>query len=235
MTLPVLHVHIFDMLSSLSCVTYNVQSLCNANKWRLFWLYVHKMQPDILCLQEHNQHFLVGQQGYFGGYHIFYAGTGNFLGVCFLIKHDLQPELVFNDPHGRWMIIQCLINGDIYEIASLYASQTSACRARMWDSISRYPWRSNALICGDFNNSPLLQDNTTDRSHMIPMERHSWDAMLFSIQAHDLWMSSQTRALGYTYHHNAFSHYWARLDRWYLLKAMQYDDFISHVSISTLR
>ena len=159
------------MLQTLTCFTYNVQSLCNASKWRLLWNYVHKMQPDIVCLQEHNQHSMAGQHVFFCGYDIYYAGTATYSCVCILVRHELEPQLVFNDSSGRWIVIQCNVNGDILEFASVYASQTSAMRASLWDSICRYPWRSNAFICGDFNNSPLPRDNTTSRSLMLSLER----------------------------------------------------------------
>lgn len=70
------------------------------------------MQPDIVCLQEHNQHSLVKQQGYFGGYDIFYARTTAFSGVYILVRHELQPQIAYNDCNGRWMVFQCIINGD---------------------------------------------------------------------------------------------------------------------------
>lgn len=126
-----------------------------------------------------------------------------------LVRHELQPQLAFNDNSGRWIVIQCNVNGDIFDFASVYAPQTSAMRASLWDSLCRYPWRSNAFICGDFNNSPLPRDNTTSRSHMLSLERHKWDDMLLSVQAEDLWILLQGSVPGYTFHHNALTTYWA--------------------------
>ena len=157
------------MLQTLKCFTYNVQSLCNVSKWRLLWNYVHKMQPDIVCLQEHNQHAMAGHHGFLHGYDIYYAGTATYSGVCILVRHELEPQLAFNDNSGRWSVVQCYVNGHNFEFASVYASQTSAMRATLWDSICRYPWRSNAFIYGDFNKdrkSTRLNSSHSGESRM---------------------------------------------------------------------
>lgn len=129
------------------------------------------------------------------------------------------------------MVLQSMINGEIYEFASVYASQTSALRARMWDALAKYPWLSNAFICGDFNNSPQPKDNTSHKSHMLPSEKQSWEDMLSSLHARDLWISTHDTIPGYTFHHNALYEYWARLDRWYLMNACQFDGFICHLTV----
>lgn len=68
-------------------------------------------------------------------------------------------------------------------------------------------------------------------SHMLPSEKQSWQDMLSSIHARDLWISTHDTILGYTFHHNALYEYWARLDRWYLLNACQFDEFTCHLSV----
>ncbi|MCO5584508.1 hypothetical protein L7F22_038436 [Adiantum nelumboides] len=81
----------------------DLNGLSHVNKWRLFWDYVNTMH-HVVCLQEHNQHLLASQSGFFAGYHIFYAGSTNFSGVVMLVHHELNPHLTYNDPDGRWMI-----------------------------------------------------------------------------------------------------------------------------------
>ena len=97
-----------------------------------------KNHPDVVCLQEHNQHSMVGDVAFLGGYDIYYAGDSDFLGICIIAKHDLQHVLAFNNPSGQWMIVQTCIRGEIYEFAGVYASQTSAIWAEMWDAIAAY-------------------------------------------------------------------------------------------------
>ena len=79
------------------------------------------MQPYIVCLQEHNQHSMAGHHGFLCGYDIYYAGTATYSGVCILVRHELEPHLAFNDSSGRWIVIQCNVNGDILEFASVCA------------------------------------------------------------------------------------------------------------------
>ena len=109
----------------------------------------------------------------------------------------------------------------------IYAPQSSLDRAgaRLWDNMATYPWLSNALVCGDFNNSPLPTDNTTGISHMSSSECHSWHSFMSQTECNDLWKSFMASSPRFTYKHNALSHYWARLDRWYMLNTRQVDLF----------
>ena len=79
-------------------------------------------QPDVICLQEHNQHAMAGDVSYFGGYDIFYSGGSDYSGIAMLVTHDLQHQVSCNDPLGRLMVMQMNIHGDIHEIAAVYAS-----------------------------------------------------------------------------------------------------------------
>ena len=81
------------------------------------------------------------------------------------------------------------------------------------------------LFCVGTLITRLPRKTTTHRSHMIPTELQHWEDMLSSLHAEDLWLSTRDGDMGYTYRHNAFTHYWARLDRWYLLHAQQYASF----------
>lgn len=89
------------MLPPIKCLTYNVQGISHVHKWRLLWQYVHKMRPHVVCLQEHNQHNLVGQKRFFVGYHIFYAGQRDFSGVVMLVRDELNLQITYNDQNGR--------------------------------------------------------------------------------------------------------------------------------------
>ena len=79
-------------------------------------------QPDVVCLQEHNQHAMAGEMTSFGGYHILYLGASDYSRLCRLVRHDLQPLVAYNDRQGRWMVVQLCIHGEIYEVAAVYAS-----------------------------------------------------------------------------------------------------------------
>ena len=121
---------------------------------------------------------MAGDVSYFGGYDIFYSGDSDYSGLAMLVKHDLQPQVAYNDSLGRWMVIQICIQGDIYEIAIVYASQVFVKRANMCTSIAAYPWRSVAFLGGDFNNSPMPRDNTTGNSHMLQLEHRKWNHLM---------------------------------------------------------
>ena len=98
-----------------------------------------KNHLDVVCLQEHNQHSMAGDVAFLGGYDIYNAGDSDFSSICMMVKHDLQPMLAFNDPRGKWMVVQTCIQGGIYEFASVYTAQNFAILSEMWDAIASYP------------------------------------------------------------------------------------------------
>ena len=68
----------FECYNAITCMQSNLQMYENKKSLRLkcshaIWLYV-------ICLQDHNHHSVASQQGFFGGYGIFYVGTLIFLG-----------------------------------------------------------------------------------------------------------------------------------------------------------
>ena len=82
-----------------------------------------------------------------------------------------------------------------------------------------------ATKCRDFNNSPNASDNTSGHSHMLREEQGQWNNMQSSLDWVDLWQMTHPHVPGFTFHHTTHSAYYARLDRWYLLHASQYENF----------
>ena len=162
---------ILIMHKQVKCVSFNIRGLCNPGKWKLFWNYITSSQVDVICVQEHKQVEFSGQVGSFGGFDIFYAGQGTTSGVLMIIKHELNPMVAYNDQRGRWMVVQCMINGETYDFGGIYALNASRDRALLWQDICAYPWPQIAFICGDFNNSPNVGDNTSGHSHMLREEQ----------------------------------------------------------------
>lgn len=66
---------------------------------------------------------------------------------------------------------------------------------------------------------------------MIPLEKQRWDDMLSSLYAKDLWSVLHAAIPSFAYHHNMFTNYSARLDRWYLLYAQQFAKFSHNLFI----
>ncbi|MCO5572315.1 hypothetical protein L7F22_026068 [Adiantum nelumboides] len=219
------------MHNSVKCISYNVCGLCNHDKWRLTWHYVHTCKADNVVLQIHNQHEFTAHSSYFAGYWIAYAGLYDFSGVLMLIRHELQLVLAHNDPGGPWMVVQCLINGQMYGFGGVYAHTSSRQRAALLSAMSSYQWLSNAFLCGDFNNAPALSNNTTGHSHMLTMEMSNWTGLVACTQMLDLWSLLHPNVVEHTFQHNALSSYRARLDRWYVLNMQQFDEYVCKMSI----
>ena len=142
-----------------------------------------------------------------------------------IIKHELNPMVAYNDQRGRWMVVQCMINGETCDFVGLYATNASRGRALLWQEICAYAWPQNAFICGDFNNSPNTSDNTIGHLHMLREERNKWYNMQSSLDWADLWKMTHPHVHGFTFHHINHSSFYAWLDRWYLLHASQYENF----------
>ena len=120
---------ILTMHKQVKCASFNIGGLCNPSKWKLFWSYITSSQVDVMCVQEHKQAEFSGQVGSFGGIDIFYVGQGTTSGVIMIIKHELNPIPAYNDQCGRWMVVQCMINGETYDFVGIYAPNASRGRA----------------------------------------------------------------------------------------------------------
>ena len=116
---------ILIMHKQVKCVSFTIWSLCNPSKWKLFWNYITSSQVEVFCVQEHKHVEFSGQVGSFGGFDIFCANQGTTSGVLMIIKHELNPTVVYNDQRGRWMVVQCMINGEVYDFGGIYAPNTS--------------------------------------------------------------------------------------------------------------
>ena len=75
-----------------------------------------------------------------------------------IIKHEVNPTVAYNDQRGRWMVAQCMINGERYDFGGIYAPNASRERALVWQDICAYLWPQNGFICVDFNNTPIAGD-----------------------------------------------------------------------------
>ena len=84
-----------------------------------------------------------------------------------LVRNELQPIIAYNDPNGRWMVVQCILQGQDYEVDGIYAHTVFGHRANLRGDISSHSWTSNAMLCGDFNNASDILDNTSGHSHML--------------------------------------------------------------------
>ena len=60
---------------------------------------------------------------------------------------------------------------------------------------------------------------------MLREEQGQWNNMQSSMDWVDLWQMTHPHVPGFTFHHTTHSAYYARLDRWYLLHASQYENF----------
>ena len=50
-------------------------------------------------------------------------------------------------------------------------------------------------------------------------------------QAQDLWLNLVHDMLGFTFHHNAFHNYRAKLDKWHLFYARLFSDFTLQITL----
>ena len=125
-----------------------------------------------------------------------------------IIKHEVNPTVAYNDQRGRWMVVQCMINGETYDFVGIYAPNASRERALLWQD-----------ICGDFNNYPNVGDNTSGHSHMLREAQGQWYNMQSSLDCVDLWKMMHPHVPGFTFHHTTHSSYYVGLDRLYLLHA----------------
>lgn len=106
-------------------ISLNVRGLCNFRKRKAVFKWLDNARYDIIFLQEtHSSPKLeqIWNREWLGP--MFFAhGTTNSRGCCILIRDsvDFKPIHVRADSNGRFLTVQCMINGDSRTLVNVYA------------------------------------------------------------------------------------------------------------------
>ena len=202
-------------------ITYNVKGLHNSTKAKALWSWLFTENIDVCCLQEHKLHHLAGSILHYRGYTLFYGGKkGGYSGTLTCIKTTLNPTIVLNHESGRCLGTSVQSPFGTILMYNVYAHNEYKDRTLLWQLLLQTPV-FDGILCGDFNTVVSLDDSTTGASTMSFSEKQEWDILNNMHALQDSWSLLHSHS-EFTFHSQAHTKSWARLDRIYLSGAEWY-------------
>lgn len=216
--------------------TFNIQGLNNPDKLKALWKWLLTLDLDILCVQEHKLHDNAGKVQHCNGYTLFYGGSPpSYSGTMTFVKNHLKPTLVLNHTSGRLLGIQIASEFGNLHICNVYGPNAAAARGELWDYLAQIP-SLEGVVCGDFNMVEDKAHSATGAAVMQSGEKAKWDSLQSNHRFSDTW-EGKLPDKGFTYHSQAYSKAWARLDRLYIVNVAwcppvmdTFVDYKSHLS-----
>ncbi|MCO5594133.1 hypothetical protein L7F22_048154 [Adiantum nelumboides] len=202
---------------------WNVRGINARQKQCRLWHILLTSVWDVLCVVEHKLHKKAGASFQHKGFTVFYSGAhGSQSGVLFLVKTSLQPMLVRNDVHGRYIILEIQHHGEILWLAGLYAPNVALDRSHPWTTLNGLLALGRpGILMGDFNVCSHPLQSSSQHALMDSPERRAWSCMECSVLKQELWSWLYPDDPGYTFQFAQYTSTWSRLDRIYIM----YDDF----------
>ena len=196
-------------------ISYNIQGLKESTKAKALWSWILSADLDVCCIQEHKLHHLAGLTSFYKGYTMFYGGiAGSYSGTLTCVKSSLQPSRHFNHDSGRCLGINITLDLGTISVFNIYAFNEHRDRTCLWKDLALLS-PTPGLFCGDFNMVLDTKDSTTGASSVTWSENQAWELVSQTHNLFDAW-SMLHPASAFTYHSQAYSKAWARLDRVYL-------------------
>ncbi|KAH7440303.1 hypothetical protein KP509_04G100400 [Ceratopteris richardii] len=205
--------------------TWNIQGLGQYGKWTRLWRWIIRHQLDIAAIQEHKKHDHAGMLMHTRDFQLRYSGLKNgHSGCLFIIKKDIPFQVLFDDPHGRFLVIHLLMQDISYICINVYAQNSPLERVKTWENILQAVRSSEQLqlwdnacilMCRDFNMVERDTYCTTSPSLISSREKRSWSEILDSLNCKDLWGFIGGHMLRYTFHSKSHRKTMSRLDRCY--------------------
>ena len=216
---------------ALSIVSLNVNGLNDATKRKTILNYLNNEKYDFCLLQEthlteKNAKKLHAWPGSF--FHA--AGKTNSAGVAILTKiKRLKPVDIQTDDGGRYIVIQCSIDGHLVTICNLYAPSGGAQEKQIQRKfffekvrqiLSKYTNSSNHIImAGDFNTTLHPLDRTPPPKQTFRCKSNlALMALITSCHLVDVWRKTNPTNTDFTYMSNTNS--FTRIDRIYISKSL---------------
>lgn len=184
-------------------------------KAKALWSWIFSADLDVCCFQEHKLHHLAGQIAFHKGYTLIYGGLpGHYSGTLTCVKTSLLPRIILNHDSGRCLGISMQTTWGTILVYNVYAHNAHQDRTLLWNDLAQQPL-FDGILCGDFNMVLDPVDSTTGASAATWSEKQSWDLVTSTHALQDAWNLLHADIV-FTFHSQAHSNAWARLDRVYL-------------------
>ena len=147
---------VITSMVELTMASYNVRGLVNVKKSREIFYYLRKKPYDVISMQETHSSpsQLKRWRTEWGGRLYCSHGSNNARGVTISVKKrkKLSVKGEKKDPKGRFLILNCLINGDNYLLVNVYGPNHDSQEffTELTESIDELNV-DQKIISGDFN------------------------------------------------------------------------------------
>lgn len=139
-------------MSHIKVLSYNIRSLNNKIKQKCFISQIHKLNPDILLVQEthlrNNTNRILNDKRF--NYQVHSQGSSEARGTAILINRTLQfKEIqVLKDKERRLISTKGILNGQKVTISSIYAPNDNQLQF-LEDSFRKHPKSHGCKCTGD--------------------------------------------------------------------------------------
>ena len=200
-----------------SIATLNVRGLRDPNKRKEIFVYCYKKRFDIVLLQE--THSIKDDNNFwrseFGGEAIFSNGESNARGVAILFQKRLNAEIkkVSTDKSGRYIIVDCVINGKIMTIINVYAPNIddSEFFRKLFSGISMHDC-TNIVIVGDLNLVLNEKIDAINRKNNNVKAKGTLSSFMEEMMLVDIWRFNNAEKSQYSWFKRNPEYVAARLD-----------------------
>ena len=221
-------------------VSLNVRGLSNLKKRRSVFTWCKNRKGDIVFIQETHcsKECQNKWKSEWGGKVFFSNGESNARGVSILIKKglDFEEKKLYNDSSGRYLIVNCEINGKEYWLVNIYAPNKEKDLANFYTNLLRkleeigLDENKNIVLGGDFNCclNPLLDKKGGSNQK----QKMSVIKCILQIQSklnlQDIWRIKNPNKMSFTWSQRK-PQVFCRLDFWLLSSELH--DFAEKIDI----
>jgi exonuclease III len=202
-------------------VTLNANGLIDHTRRRHIFLFLRRLDPDIVCLQETHtpENAATFWTSQWQGPAVWTCHTG----ILLARRHQLHHSTTSHQ--GRLLQAEVTVNGCRFSLLNIYAPADPPARRQFFDQLAQTPFDpvEISFIAGDWNTYP---DSRRDRHPPLPsQDRHHWTRLAPAIASFEDAAMLGADAPYFTFHARSQSHS-ARLDHIFassLLTAAEYN------------
>ena len=184
-------------------VSLNVRGIGAVNKRRKLFTWLQSQNADIIFLQETHCNKLKHDQfvnSWSGKSFYGHTDSAHSRGVGILFNAKSKVDINVEDKHytddGRTLLLNVIIEGDMYTLVNVYAPNDINERSEYFTNISEWILYhsnniNNLIIAGDFNCCLLDNDRST-KTHLSDKSRKSMVNLLNKLDLSDIWELSNS-------------------------------------------
>ena len=135
-----------------------------------------------------------------------------------IVRDKYYPEVVHNDPYGRYLVLEITFFGEVVWVVGIYAPNQATQRIALWGSLLQtLSVGRPGLLMGDFNMCVDASQSTSEHSIMDDPEQVAWDSLAMEVLKLDVWTWLHGNDPGFTFQSAQHKQTWSRLDRMYVM------------------